>query len=331
MYRSSNGTVTVEFRDNLLNRRTYTDFPGFERGDVVTFHLTEALASGMTVSRGDTVGVFDSIESKCLLAVLKREQGRRQAELAALEAGEKSSVIESRAKALEHAREQLKEQEKIVRRMEVLSGKGYLPYEEYERAVSTRQLLAINVDIAQSDLQTVRTGAKKQDMAVIEADILGYEREIGELEEKIRNLTVTSPLSGSVIEDSTPGVIIHLADTSEYLLHFPVQLKNRNLLHQDDTVYVEDASFAECKTARLRQIGNVVGVDPSGQYIMEMPEYFITAITGQYITAVAVLQNVREDIVPGSMASCRIEISPVLLRNYLLRMLNEQVFQMNRM
>ena len=134
-------------------------------------------------------------------------------------------------RVLEHARETFDEHQKIVARLEKLSGSGFVPYQDYEIALSTRNLFMINIEIAEAQLKSVQTGLKQEEVEMISSQITSLEEEIDTLLERSENYTLTSPLSGVVFETSPGDTLVSIGDTSSYTVIIPLKLKNRNYVN----------------------------------------------------------------------------------------------------
>ena len=113
------------------------------------------------------------------------------------ETGEKESIVEESKNNLEQARAQVEEQKKIVERQKNLYETEFFPYQDYEISLSTLKVLEINVEIAESQLVTVQTGVKQEEINMISTQITALEKEIEALVQSAKD-AVPAPGSEAV-------------------------------------------------------------------------------------------------------------------------------------
>ena len=127
-----------------------------ERGDALNLNIHQSIVPGAYVAKGDTVGWIDSNILNFQLAQLRSELRTQKATLLFAKSGEKASVILEAERSIEHAREVLDEQRKIVIRLKKLYETDFTPYQDYEIALNLQNLYEINVEIADAQLKSYR-------------------------------------------------------------------------------------------------------------------------------------------------------------------------------
>jgi hypothetical protein len=224
------------------------------RGDAFRFALYSSLKPGDPVSAGDTVVSIHSHE-------LAREAQRLYAEIAVAKAtlamvisGEKEPITQEAERALVLAKERLVLQTLLFSRQDSLYQKNLTSRELYDLARSAAQVSAIEVAIAEARLQTVATGAKPEQVRMIESQIAGLERQTRALSEQVDALTLVSPFTGVLLSSPGTDTLCTIEDTTRVvLIPVPVEYLSRVAPGQSVTLRVPPH--------RERHVGTLVRVD----------------------------------------------------------------------
>ncbi len=228
LMKNEDGSVLTIFGDYLQGRVENYSVMSVVRGDAFRFDLMPSLEPGDTVDAGEAVIRIYSHELARELSRLSGELAVAKASLAAMKSGEKEAVAQEAERALVLARERAVTDGLVFQRQDSLYQRRLISREAFELARSTSQMSAIEVAIAEARLQTVRTGAKPEEIRMIESQIEGLEAEIGVLSDQVGTLTLVSPFTGifqsypgsdtlCVVEDTArvilmPVPVIHLAE-----------------------------------------------------------------------------------------------------------------------
>ena len=300
---SLNGVLTAVLRDNIQGKIDSYFVTEIERGDPVRFNIHRSIVTGAHVAKGDTIGWIDSNELERQLAQLNGELRSQKALLRVASTGEKESMVLEAERVLEHARETYDEHRKIVARLEKLSGSGFVPYQDYEIALSTQNLFMINIGIAETQLKSVQTGLKQEEVEMISLQITSLEEEIDTLLERSENYTLTSPLSGVVFETSLGDTLVTIGDTSSYTVIIPLKLKSRNYVNLQQKVKYTIEGINTLFSGKILKLGNVAHI-----------------LNGEQVLLVtASLDAQSKDLLNGAMTRCSIVCEPLTPREHLVR------------
>ncbi|MBT4483390.1 MAG: HlyD family efflux transporter periplasmic adaptor subunit, partial [Candidatus Latescibacteria bacterium] len=267
-----------------------------------------SIISGASVTRGDTVAWINSSELEREIVRLTGELKTQKALLRMAETGEKESFIEEARKQLEHARREHEEQQKIVERQKRLFETKFIPYQDYEIALSTLKLFSVNIEIAEAQLRTVQTGAKQEEIRMISSHISALEREIDTLLDRKENYTITSAITGIVFDASLSNGdfrenLVNVSDISTYVVIIPLQLRVIEHVYPGQEVEFEIQGNHALDKGNISRLGNVV-------HIMR---------DEQVVVATASLERNGAPLLPGTVARCSIICEPVTLYAYIFR------------
>ncbi|MDZ7288375.1 MAG: hypothetical protein ONB44_00390 [candidate division KSB1 bacterium] len=224
LMKNEEGGVLATFSDYMQGSVDNYSVMSVIRGDAFQFDLTSALKPGDLVGAGDTVVKIYSHELARQLSRLSGELAVAKASLAVMKSGEKQAITQEAERNLVLAREKAETQNLIFQRQDSLYRRNLISREAFDLARSAAQMSAIEVAIAEARLQTVRTGAKPEEIRMIESQIEGLESEISALSNQMGNLTLVSPFLG--IFQSSPGTdtLCVVEDTARVVL-MPVPTK----------------------------------------------------------------------------------------------------------
>jgi len=223
--KNEEGGVLATFSDYLQGGVENYSVRSIVRGDAFRFDVVASLKPGRLVSAGDTIVRIYSHELARELYRLSGELAAAKASLVMVKAGEKEPITQEAERSLSLAKERAGLQSQIFVRQDSLYQRNLISREAFELAHSTAQMSAIEVAIAEARLQTVRTGAKPEQIRMIESQIAGLEAQIRVISDQVKTLTLVSPVSG--LFQSSPGTdtLCTVEDTARVVL-MPVPIKH---------------------------------------------------------------------------------------------------------
>jgi hypothetical protein len=181
--------------------------------------------------------------------------------------------------------------------------------QEYEIASREASLAAIEIDIAKARLQSVSTGAKKEQVAYVRALIQSLQREIGVLERRRSNATFIAPLTGIAMNVASNDTLLIVTDTSDYVLMMPVGVRERGFLAHQQRVIVRTRELGSLPEAVIAAIDNT-----------------IYALNGEQVVFVtARLPNAVPSLLHGLSAQCKIECASVFPKEFVARTIHAAV------
>ena len=298
------------FMAELVNNKTGMSKIFFttqiERGDIIQFTLKDNIAAGTAIFSGDTIGYITSNDTHRELVNLNNAIETEKSSLKLYSTGEKQSVIDEAKDRLDFAKKQLEEERKIYLRQKALFERDLISQQEYEISLGTTNLYEINVEIAASQLLTVQSGAKSEQIEYIRSRINSLQNEIQILREKSSLLQLISPISGIVFRTFSADTLLTIGDTSEYIVIMPVKWWERE--------YIENTQRIEVK------ISNVSDPLYASLEYLDMSIHMIKGNQIMFATA-SINQNTNK-LAPGLSAECSIVSGDITLREYLTRIIN---------
>ncbi len=281
----------------------------FSRGDAMQFVLNGSLAAGSAVRVGDTLGVVRSSENERELERLRGELGSASASLASTISGEKQSVVDEARQQVEHAKKQAEELKAVHARSRLLYERGLISQQEYELAERRASVSGIDVAIAESRLESVSTGAKKEQAEFVRAQIKSLQREIAVLEARERGYSLLSAVSGVVMQMGASDTLLVVSDTTEYVVVMPVPLRER---------------LSVVPSQHVRLVASEIDDIPSA--VMIAVDKTIHTLNGQQVVmATAQLERSGGALLHGLLARCSIDCASLTISEYIKRKVHSLV------
>jgi multidrug resistance efflux pump len=170
--------------------------------------LVEAPADeGTRVHAGDVVARLENQELEAALHRARAEVERLTAAAAKTRAGPRAEEI-ARARALVDAREQsLAVTERAATRRSALFEQRLVGAEDQDRSQRDRAEKTGELALARAELDLLRAGSRREDLASAEAELRRARVELADMERRQALLTLTSPMDGVVV---TPRFHEHL-------------------------------------------------------------------------------------------------------------------------
>lgn len=292
--RTADAYLTATLYNHALGTPESFSVAQFERQDAMRFTFNSAVTRGDYIRAGDTVGTMHSSQVNRELARLQGQLATERATLNLYAAGEKTSTVAEAQRQVSRAELLVREQEKIVARLKTLQDKGITSDQELEVEEGTLRIYQSEVEIARARLQSVRTGAKPEQLDLIRARIAGLESEIEAVGQRAENFTLVSPIDGALYMRTQSDTLLVVADTSRFVVFMPVAWDERPYLAEGQEVLLESPGLPEAYPGRLIRMENYVRTMGGMQGFMVMAE-------------------VRPDayLLPGIMVRCTIVSDPV--------------------
>ncbi|MBN2279843.1 MAG: hypothetical protein JXQ65_04615 [Candidatus Marinimicrobia bacterium] len=241
------------FRNSAIEYQKTTNF---DRGDLVTFRLSEELASGSTLAKGDLIGTINSRLIDQEILDVQGSLDQEKATLAALSTGEKNSIIEEEKNQLMASETRFEDQQQIVERMRELKKSNLISDQELESAENYLKVLEIDVRTARSRLMVVSTGEKPETQNITRVNIQSLEKQLNLLTTQKAACSIFSPFDGRVnfIRDS----LITLHDESSCYVLFPVRLARSDQISRGQEVTVKAPEIQKSASARIIRVNRQV-------------------------------------------------------------------------
>lgn len=299
----ADGRVVTRLLDRARGVTNDYTVSQFERGDAFEFHLRSNVAAGTLVRAGDTIGVIRSAAVEQELARLKGELAAHTALLALNSTGDKQSVIEEAKQQLAHAERQAEVWQSMLARQKSLFERSMISQQEYEITAREASLSAIEIQIAKARLQSVSTGAKREQVEYDRTRVQSLQREIAALERRRSLGTLVAPLAGIAMNVASNDTLLIVSDTSAYVVMMPVGVREREFLSPEQPVVVTTRELGRLPNGTISAIDNSVYTLNAGQVV------FVTAL----------LDHNAPALLHGLTAQCKIECTAVPPREFVAR------------
>ncbi len=293
----------------LLDRRTGTvqsyALNQFERQDAVVFRLHPPLTIGRQVNIGDTIATISSSETERQVRQLEGALETAMASLRVQETGEKETAIRAAEQRVAYALQQVEGQRRIIARLDSLLAGGYISQQEYDIEKNKEKLYELEASVAEAHLQTLRTGAKPEQIQFLRAQIQSIRNELSVLRERLERFTFLAPMAGVVIGSASPDTLVRIGTAGAFVVIMPLKLSDRQYCGEHQRVQISVRGLPEPLTGMVSLIGNALHTFRGEQVLLGTAE----------------ITNSTDRILPGMVADCTIVCGDVSIPEYLQRWL----------
>ena len=289
----------------------------FERGDDIHLQLNPDFKIGKEIKENDTIGFIYSNEIEMELARLQSELNVAKSTLNFNLTGEKESLIREAEENLKFYVSQSDAQKKILSRQKELREKNLISQEEYELTLNQSELNDISIAIAKARLESVSTGAKKEQIDLINNQIQLLERQIGVLRKRYTGYNLVSPINGVVSTLISGDTLFTISDNSKFVVMIPVKMSEVEFINNNTEVEVKYPSLTEI------QRGKIILIDYSVHNLFGEQVIFAVASieTGGEPTA-----SNHNGLASGLMVECKIDGGSAVFYEHLKRFMNKNIF-----
>jgi hypothetical protein len=313
LFRSETGNLINSLKNYRYNTIKEYSVTEFQRGDHAKFSILPEIFEKDFLYQGDTVGVMVSQFEKRNIIELQGELLTQKKLLDVYKSGEKPENIEIARERKVLAQQELEIQERVTERNKTLYDRAYISEEEYELSLKEYYIKKQNYLIADNTFNAISTGAKKEEIAYIDANIKSIEAQIKQLENMVDNFTIVCPINGKLIRDQRVVIgydaILKVADITKLVLLIPIDAYNISNLFLGQKVLFNDSSNNTSYSAEI------VSFDNSAQMLDGKQKIFVTAITSDL--------HENHSIYPNMMVDVTIESESISILTYISRLVNE--------
>ena len=302
LHTGSDGQV----RESLINFTTgiHEEYSTreLERGDDIRLRIDPDIFDKDFIEKYDTLAHIYSYATTVKMNSLKNELEVVNALLAVEQSGYKSEDIELAEKRFEYARKDAEIQRKIFERQKVLYEGEVIADQEFEDQQRTAELKNMQVAINEAELKSMSSGAKPEHINYILAKINKLKAEITDLNLKIRNQTITSPLNGIFRNSYSRDTLLVIEDIDNLIMKIPVQVSEKDNVFLGQRIICKVDGRKEIIHAEVTHISKNVSVLNARQIVL---------ITARFIED-------DPEISPGVVVRGKFERDPILLRDFLV-------------
>ena len=288
---------TINYRTGLNDGYRVSNFSA---GSSISFSVDPSLAPGAHIDVGDTVGWVSSTEMQERLVVLKGQLAAAQRNLVVNATGQKAAIVHEAQERLQSAKRRRDEYQATVTRTRALLERHLIPDRDYERVVSEANTLEDAIAIAEAALEVARTGAKPEQLALVEANIAALKDEIAAIQATAATYTLRAPIAGTIASTFSGDTLLTIAATSPYVALIPIRWRDYSRVAGMKAPQVTIAGFSRAVRGRIVALNREVQLLYGERVVM----------------ATALLDSPPEDLLPGSLVRCRVACTPLTAMEY---------------
>ena len=202
--------LVATWQDHFRRSVLQFDLYQFDRPDFVHFRPRVFLSANQSIQENQIIGGFYSFETQRLLESLKSDLAVARANLAVLQSGEKTALLEQAEQAVRLAQRSLEYIKTQTRRVQSLAEQQLVSSQELEDALNRLDLAEIELTLKESELNVIKTGAKPQEINVVMTDIKGLENQIEMLKKKEQDHVLRAPFSGYFFPSGDERTLINI-------------------------------------------------------------------------------------------------------------------------
>jgi len=293
--KGQDGNITATIYNNKVGHigQYFSTLP--ERGDTFQFDLIQNNAT--SVSQGDTIAIIRSNLLSQQFAEVQKNIELSKARLEILLSGKKESLIQEAEQKLKAAGEEYSFLVKSAERKKELFQKGLLAIEDYEKANSEMRLGLIDMEAKEAKLESIKSGAKAEEIMLVKNEIDGYAQEYDILNEKLSQLIITSPINGDKKYFFSSDTILSV-QTTEKVLMIPLKWEYQSLVN----LGISGEIFDEQNTAF-----EVIHFNPD-----------VVDFNSEQVVTLIVKPSFEENTLPANLwIMCQLDLGDVSLIDYL--------------
>ena len=274
----------------------------FDRGDVVDFTIKKNKNFNSYIEKNTKLGSINSEKLSQEILQIEAELNKTRAQLIADSTGRKNSVIEKAKNDIKLRETQLKEQKLIVERMGELKKSNLVSEQKYEFAKNDLDIQELQVLVAQSNLETVLTGAKPEAVKVYHYQIKSLEKELKLLKNRKKKYEILSPISGDIEFHQHSDTLLTIENRNELAVIFPVTIDKISKININQEVIIS------LKNLNLQSNGSITKIDNKIHVINNNQFFIVTA-------------KIEKNIFPsGSIVNCNIQCEKEqIIKNFITK------------
>ena len=271
----------------------------FNPGSSTYFSLSTSLVPGQAVTMGDTIGSIYSTEVAERLIALNGQLAAARSLLAVNATGQKSAIVNEAQQRLQFAKRRRDEHLKVEERTQRLFDQHLIPQGEYDRVQSEANALQDEITIAEANLEAARTGAKPEQLNLVNANIAALVSEIEAVKGRAATYTLTAPISGTIFPTFSADTLLTIA-ASEYVALIPVRWSDYRRVAATPEPLLTLTGLSQ------RVTGKVISMNREVQVLHGQ----------EVVIATASLEAPPGDVMPGMLVRCRIHCGSVTAVEY---------------
>jgi hypothetical protein len=275
----------------------------FERGDISELHIKDGLATDDFVKNGDTVAYIQSYLIENDIVRLRNLIEVEKASISVSNTGAKQELIDEAVQEYEFAKLKLNLEEKNYVRQQKLYRDSIISEADFEIVENAYHLAKVNVQIAKSELTSLQSGKKAEEISLIYQKIDSYNNQIENLEKLLDQYNIQPPISGRLKFSTSNSGIITVSDTGRYILKIPVKVNNIQYLTSISAIKFSVPGYDDEIEASFAGLDNNINV----------------AANEQMLIAKAIINLKLKRVYPGMAVQCEVICDKITIFEFLKR------------
>jgi len=304
LIRGTNGQLISSMIDYESGLTVQYNLNQFERGEFISLKYFFNPQEKKFFNKGDTILSIYSSEVEDRLVTIEGELNIAKANLISQSTGQKEALIKEAQSRLNYVDEKINEQKILFDRSKALYEKNLISQQDYETQKWILDLLEIEKKIYKAQLENFSTGVKLEDIKLLKSQISALESRLNFLKKRKNDLTITSPISGSLLNVFSQDTLMTLINDREVILHTPVKISDLQFLKNGIIVKLQiDNSYYE---------GQIVFINKE-----------IKLINNQQVVFISIkLDNRNGKLLSGMVLETLLQIKEISLIEYIQRLLS---------
>lgn len=221
--KSNNGDLNTLLTDNKLGVTEQLSNYQIERGDKFSFSLNNLEKMSEIEKNSKIASITSSVMDEEIIE-LKSELNNQSAYLKVLESSEKNELVKAAESRLNLAEQKVLENLKIFNRQKALLNKDLISQEDFDIAEGNLNLAKIEVRIAKEELNSVKTGEKKEEIDFVKTRIEGLKNQLEILSNRRTDYEITSPIKGFLVKNFNSDTLLTIQQNVNPIFNFPIKL-----------------------------------------------------------------------------------------------------------
>lgn len=302
--RGTNGQLISSMIDYESGHTVQYNLNQFERGEFISLKYFFNPKEKKFFNKGDTIMSIYSSEVEDRLVTIEGELNVAKANLTSQSTGQKEALIKEAESRLNYIDEKIKEQKVLYERSKSLYEKELISQQDYEIQKWIIDLLEIEKKIYKAQLENLSTGVKPEEINLLKSQIAALESRLNFLKKRKNDLTITSPISGSLLNVFSQDTLMTLINDREVILHTPVKIS--------DLEFLKNGSTVNLQINKSYYTGFIVLINKEVKLLNNQQVVFISTK----------LDNKDGKLLPGMILESLLQIKEISLIEYIQRLLS---------
>lgn len=265
---------------------------------------------GDAVTAGQVLGRIETVDVELAIRQGRAERGTAEAELHLRLAGPAREEIAQAQANVKRAEADLAGTQKDLERMQGLLDRGSGTTKSRDDARTRRDVAAATVEGQREVVRRLKAGSRREEIDVSRSRVAAADAAIAQLEQKVRDATITSPLAGVVTEKlAQPGELLQAGSSLCVVT---------DLAHAWVTVYVPGPDLARLRTGQPATVVTDDGQTRQGRinFIASQAEFTPKNVQTRdervkLVYEVKIALDNRDGLFkPGMPAEARLDLAP---------------------